>query len=397
MIPLLARFMKTFTILLFLLASFLLSGCWDRREVNGTALVLSAAIDKEKEKNIRLTVQVLIPRSASSGQQGGGGGYEVLARSAIGENMADAASKLQMKLTRKIFWGHCETYIIGEKLAKAGGVHKQIDFLLRHPEPRERAHLYVSNGKAEEFLEKKLSNTDALETNEGESLRKLSEMKFGVNVTVKDFEQMLISDSGAAVLPLIKKLPSMPGMKREEMITSITGTAIFKKDKMVGQIDINVTRGLMWLRNEIEATGVTVSTKKGETLTLDPIQARTKLLPTIKNGKWIILANITSEGTIVQNGTNLDVMSHTITKRIEKDIEKDIKQRINLSVKQVKKGMNVDAFGFAEAFHRKYPKEWEKVKNHWGEVLPQVEVKININTKVRLPGLSTTPAVLKGR
>jgi spore germination protein KC len=358
--------------------------------VNDTALVLGAAIDKEKGTNIRLTIQILIPRAVSSGQQGsggGGGGPKALVRTAIGENMADAASKLQSKFPRKIFWGHCKAYIIGTQLAKAGGVHEQIDFLLRHPEPRERAFLYVSVGKAANIL--KLQ--PPLELYIGDALRKLAELRIGTRITVKDFEQMLTDDSGAAVLPLIKKLPPLTGDK-QETIADIIGTAIFKKDQMVGQIDTSATRGLLWLRNEVEVTSVTVNPKKGETISLDPIREKTKLIPTIKNGKWKILARIKSEGTIVQNGSHFDIMSPAITKRIEKYLEKDIKQRLNLSLKQVKNGMNVDAFGFADAFHRKYPKEWEKVKDHWDKVLPQVDVKIAIETRIRRPGLTTTPA-----
>ncbi|KRF53497.1 MULTISPECIES: Ger(x)C family spore germination protein [Priestia] len=385
---------KTLTILLFFLASFLLSGCWDRREVNDTALVLGAAIDKEKGGGIRLTVQILIPKAVNGQQQGGGAsgtGSESLVRSAIGENIADAMSKVQTKIPRKIFWGHCKAYIIGEKFARNGGIHKQIDYLLRHPEPRERAHLFVSYGEAADVL----ALQPPLESYEGEVLRKLSEMKIGMDVTVKDFEQMLTGDSGVALLPLIKKLPPFLGGKPQETIAYIMGTAIFKKDKMIGQVDIKATRGLLWLRNEIEVTSVTVNPKKGESISLDPIRQTTKLIPTLKNGKWKILARITSEGTIVQNGSDLDVMSPQITKRVEKDVEKDIKKRINQSLKQVKKGMNVDAFGFADAFHRKYPKEWSKVKDHWDTVLPDVEVKIDIKTRVRRPGLSTTPAGLK--
>ncbi|OIK16698.1 spore gernimation protein GerC [Bacillus sp. MUM 116] len=393
--PFLVRnIIKIFSILLFLSANFLLTGCWDRKEVNDMALVLGAAIDKAKGENIKLSLQILIPRAVSSGQQGSGGGGgepQVLLRTAVGENMADAASKLQTKFPRKIFWGHCKIYIIGKKLAKSGGVRKQIDFLLRHPEPRERAFLFVSDGDAEKILELQ----PPLERYEGEALRKLTELHIGVKTTVKDFEQMVIGDAGTALLPLIQKLPPTHGQKQEETIADIIGTAIFKRDKMIGQIDTKVTRGILWLRNEIEVTAVTIDPKKGETITLDPIRATTKLIPTIKNGNWKILAKVTSEGTIVQNASNLDVMSPIITKRVEKGLEKDIKQRLNLSLIQVKQRMNVDAFGFADAFHRKYPKEWEKVKNHWDEVLPEVDVKINIKTRVRRPGLSTTPAGLK--
>ncbi|MED1472731.1 Ger(x)C family spore germination protein [Bacillus salipaludis] len=373
---------KKFLILICLSANLFLTGCWDRKEVNDMALVLGAAIDKDKGDSIKLSLQILIPRAVSSGQTGGGGGGpEVMTRSAVGENMADAASKLQLKFPRKIFWGHCKTFVIGKELAESGNLHKQIDFLLRHPEPRERAYLYVGDGEAGSYLK----YNPPLERYTGEGLRKLSELHIGVDTTVKDFEEMVTGDAGAAILPLIK------GKGAPDLI----GSAIFKKDKMVGQINTKVTRGLMWLRNEIEVTAVTVTPRKGETIALDPIRASTKLLPTIKNGKWKILVKVSSEGTIVQNGSNLDVMSPTITKRVEKELEQDIKQRINISLKQVKQGMNIDAFGFADAFHRKYPKEWEKVKNHWDVVLPKVEVKININTRIRRPGLSTKPAGLK--
>ncbi|OIK08345.1 spore gernimation protein GerC [Bacillus sp. MUM 116] len=394
MIPLLNRHNRKICIIfLSLFTSFLLTGCWDRKEVNDMALVLGAAIDKEKGENIKLTLQILIPRAVSAGLQGGGGGGGpvVLTRSAVGENMADAASKLQTKFPRRIFWGHCKIYIIGKKLAKSGEVHKQIDFLLRHPEPRERAYLFVSEGEANKILDLE----PPLERYQGDVLRKLTEMHIGVNITVKDFEQMLIGDAGTAVLPLINKLPPSLGQKKDETIAFMIGTAIFKKDKMVGQIDAKATRGILWLRNEIEVTAVTVSPKKGETITLDPIRETSKLLPSIYKGKWKVLLQVTSEGTIVQNGSNLDVMSPSITKEIEKELEKDIKKRIDLSIKEVKQGMNLDVFGFADAFHRKYPKEWEKVKDRWDEVLPKVNVKIDIKTRIRRPGLSTTPAGFK--
>ncbi|MCW1941529.1 Ger(x)C family spore germination C-terminal domain-containing protein [Bacillus anthracis] len=57
--------------------------------------------------------------------------------------------------------------------------------------------------------------------------------------------------------------------------------------------------------------------------------------------------------------------------------------------------MNVDAFVFADAFHRKYPKEWNKVKDHWDKFFPKVDVKLDVKTRVRQPGLSTTPVGVK--
>ena len=71
--------------------------------------------------------------------------------SQTGKNISDALSKLQ-EIPRKIFWGQCKVFIFGEELAKKG-IQKQMDFFLRHPEPRGRAYVFVSEGKAKSILE----------------------------------------------------------------------------------------------------------------------------------------------------------------------------------------------------------------------------------------------------
>lgn len=385
------KMMKKYSAFLFFSASLLLTGCWDRQELNDTALVLATAIDKDKNGEIKLTVQVLNPKKVSAGQQGSGAGgvSNVLMRSATGKNMADAMANLQAKFTRILFLGHCKAYIFGEAFAKEG-INQQIDFLLRQSQPRERANLFVSDGLAADILKSRAT----LELFEGERLRKLSALHTGADITVKDFQQMIIGDSEAAILPIIQTVTSKNG-KMRETVDYITGTAIFKKGKMVGRIDDKVTRGLLWLRNETEVSAISVALKEGEIMSVDPIRVTTKIFPTIKNGKWKILVKVISEASVVQNGTHLDIMSADITKRIEKDLEQVIKQRIVQTLSQVKTEMHIDAFGFADAFHRKYPKEWEKVKDHWDEILPQVDVKMDVQTYVRRPGMSTIPAGLK--
>ncbi|WHY73544.1 Ger(x)C family spore germination protein [Fictibacillus enclensis] len=380
-----------FNILLFASLCTLLTGCWDRKEVNDMALVLGAAIDKAGDKHIELTIQTLQPRNVSSDRQGSGSGPIISVRSAVGENLADAASKLQTKISRQIFWGHCKVFIIGKTLAKRGKLNQEIDFLLRHPEPRENAHLFVSNEKAADIMEL----MPPLDRYEGEALRRLSLMGTGTAVTVNEFEVMLTSAGGGAILPLIKISPRIHGEEKAETSAYIAGTAIFKRDKMVGQIGAKTTQGLLWLRDEIKGMSITVYPKNKGSISLDPIRQRTTLVPDINNGKWKITAKIHSENTVVENGTNLNPMKSGVVKQIEYDANKNLEHRINLALNQVQKGMKVDVFGFGEAFHRKYPKEWMKMKNQWQEAFPLLEVDKNITLRIRRPGLSTTPAGLK--
>ena len=55
----------------FLISPLVLSGCWDRREINDVAFVLASSIDKE---NDLYRVSILIPLPGNMGGGGGGGG-----------------------------------------------------------------------------------------------------------------------------------------------------------------------------------------------------------------------------------------------------------------------------------------------------------------------------------
>ncbi len=376
-------------VFLFLLPVLFLSGCWDRRELNDMAIVQSAAIDKGQDNQLDLTIQVLIPRLAGNGQQGAGEPQSVL-RSAKGENFADALSKLHSKLPRHIFWGHCKVYIFGERYASEG-LHRDLDYLLRHPEPRGRTHLFVSEGKAANVLELQ----PPLEGNIGKVLRKLAEKEIGVNVTMKDFQQMTTADSGGAVLPLIRYLPPKHGEKKEETIANIVGTALFKKDRMIGKVDLPTTRGILWLRDDIEVVGLTVdSPEGGGTLSFDPFKQHTELIPKIENGEWKVKALIRAQGALVQNASRLDITDPEQSLEVEREIEKDIKERISQSLEHVQVGMRTDVFRFAEAFHRSYPEKWKEAKSHWHDIFPKITVEYDIKAKVRRPGMTTKPTSL---
>ncbi len=378
-------------------STLLLSGCWDRTEVNDVALITAAGIDKKKGKNIELSVQVFIPKSAGGGQQGMGGGSgggssggQTLVRSAEGVTIADAMSKLQEKIPRRIFWGHTEVYIISETLAKEG-IRGYLDFMKRHPQVRIGAFIFISKTKAKEIL----GLLPPLERSSSEVLRELAKSKIEMKVTLKDLLQRISGDTMAVGLPRIEILPPEPGEDEKQTIPYISGTAVFKKDKLIGHIDDRLTRGVKWLRNEIELAVVTVDPKKTKGfVSLQMLRANTQLIPKIEKGTWKIKLKVETEDDIVQNETKLSFMNPKFVKILEKELEADIENRVREALAQVQKKMKADIFGFADVFHRKYPKEWNKVKDRWDEIFPKVEVSFDVKVNVRRPGLSNVPAGL---
>jgi spore germination protein KC len=372
----------------------LLSGCWDRKEVNDLALIVGLGIDQTKDGKIMLTAEIIVPKAVGGGGQmigggdgGGGGGAETIVRSGTGTTVADAISNLQEKLPRRIFWGHTEVIVFGEKAAKAG-IRQHLDFLGRNPETRLRANVFVSKGTAKSVLEL----SPLVEQSSAEVLRELSESKLLLRVTAKDALQMLSGDAGAAALPMVKILPPEKGTQELQTIAFIQRTAIFKKDKMVGDINDKLTRGVLWLRDEIKHADVTVTPKGGKgKITATLIRARTELIPKYEKGKWKMIVKATAEDDIILNGTKWNLMNPKYTKIIEKELAKETEKRIRDTLKKVQKEMKADIFGFAEIFHRKYPREWNRVKDRWEEIFPDVEVVVKTKAYVRRPGIGTTP------
>lgn len=386
------QFKKMFILLMAM--NPIVSGCWDRVEINDLAIVTAAAIDKKDNNQIELSLQVFIPKSmGSGGGQGGpsqgGGVATTLVRTEIGSNISDALSKLQSKIPRKIFWGHCKVIIFGEQLAKEG-IQEQLDFLLRDPQPRERANVYVSEGKAKPILE----SEPPLESYSAKVLKELSELHIGMLVPLQKLDEMLTGKPQGAALPFIKILPPEKGEKNLQGIPYIVGTAVFKKDKMTGTMTEKETRGLLWLRDEMESYTVSIKPKgvKGE-ISLSPVSAQIKIIPQIINDKWKLLVKVNTEGSVIQNETNLNLSNPNSIKVAEEAYKKGIEKRILLAFRQTQQ-KKADILGLGKEFYRKYPNQFNKVESQWNEVFAKMEVEIDVNANIRRQGYINKPAGL---
>lgn len=381
---------KWLSIFIVVVQSMFLTGCWDRVEINDIAIVTGLAIDKKNKNTIELTAEIQIPKASSGGGGGGGGGGHGnpnFERSGEGTTIADAISNLQEKLPREVFWGQTKVIVIGDKLAKEG-IRVPLDFLMRHPQPRLRARVFVADGKAKDML----AVHPPLERNPSEVLRELAKSEILMDVTLKKLLQELSEDTQGVAIPMVRILPPKQGTDPLQTIAYIHQTAVFKKDKMVGEINDKLTRGVLWLRNEMKQANVSIHLKKEkEFIATRMYRSRSELIPKIEDGKWRMTVKVVTEHNAIVNGSHLSLMSPKIIQWTQKELEKEIRDRINLTLKKVQKEQKVDILGFSEEFHRKYPKEWKTAKKDWDKIFPSVEVTLDVKAYIRRPGLNTEP------
>ncbi|MFK7693307.1 Ger(x)C family spore germination protein [Paenibacillus sp. HJGM_3] len=367
----------------------LIAGCWDRTEVNDLALVTGAAIDQVDDTQIELTIQIFIPQGTGGGGLSGsqkqtGGSQITYTISATGTNIAEAISHMQEKMPRKIFWGHSEIFLFGEKAAR-NGIEDDIDFLMRAPQPRERAYLYTVEGEAKRILEVH----SILERTTAEVLREMSKSKVSLSVTLAEFGKMLTGDTNAAAMPWLREL--LPLNQQSTKSSDYTvGTAVFHKDKLAGVLNDTASRGVLWIRDEIRDAVITVKPADVPgNVSLRMVRSSTKLKPVIQDGKWSMTVKIKSEYDALQNGTKLDLATdNTAIHDVEEAANQEIESRVRQALELAQKKWKTDIFDFAGEFHRKYPQAWKKRKDEWEMLFPQMEVRIESDTKLLRPGSS---------
>jgi spore germination protein KC len=365
----------------------LLSGCWDRTEVNDLAIITTGGLDMTEDRKLELLIKQYLVAPTSNQQSGGfsadmdvGSGSSIV-RSAQGVTMADAVSHLQQVLSRKVFWGQNEVFIFGDRLAKEG-LAEVMDYLTRHPIPRERANVFLSFSPVKEVLELH----PPIERSVSQALRKMAENQTGLNISLKELAEMMAGRSKAAVIPIVQ---IMPKNGKQESFAYINGTAVLKDGKLVGRMNDAETRGIMWLRNEIKTATVTASPPHAKgPISLQLLRSHTELVPHIKKGNWSMTVRIETHDDIVENASELDFSTLDHIEELEHELENQIKRRIQMALGRAQSEMKADIFGFADAFYRKYPKEWNRNKDRWDDLFSNMEVNVQAKVYVSRPGVT---------
>jgi len=389
---------KITVLLLAVILTGLLEGCWSRSEITEVAIILGTGVDWTEDERIRLTVQIAGPGAFGAGGESGPGVKEPPAWvvRAEGKTIEEAERYLAKKVPREIYWGHSVILVIGEEMAKKGA-GMVTNFFHRSRGPREIMWLMVARGEAEDILEAQsmLAKTSA------QAAGFLARMETSYAVQTREFAEMLASKGvQPAVTGLdVKDVGKAVGQGQEEKFpvqkkVELSGTAVFKEDKLIGWLDEHETRGLLWLKGEVKKGAVMVPSpgEPEKEVSIKVRRSRTKIVPEYdgENLRFNVMINV--EGDMVEQQSREDLATPERIKALESAMAGEIKERTAIALEKAQWEYGVDIFGFGDAFHRKYKKEWRELKNRWDEEFSRADVNIAVEAHVREIGLLTKRA-----
>jgi spore germination protein KC len=387
--------------LVFFLSVSFLTGCWNQEELTNLAFVMALGIDKAKNnQGYILTFEIVNPANVSASQMGGGQGSPVAVYKSTGENLLDATRKASKKLSRKIYFAHTNAVVISEQVAK-DGIFDLLDIMDRDPVFRTTTQLFITKDCSAEKVVSTLTILDKIPINKIVKSMNVTEGLLGENmkVTIDDFIKDIVS-SGKEPFTNGVLLPGKQGIgdkmsniatDKPSVIIEIDGMAIFKGGKLIGWIDGNQARGVVWTLNKVKGTDVFVDWK-GKKKAIGVIVRRTnvKLSPSIRNGKPFIQVSIKAEGDIEQVNSSVDITDPVIIRKLEDMAENEIKKEVTMSIKSVQSKKS-DILGFGELIHQQYPENWKKFKSNWNEEFSSLDFSVKSEMYIRRNGIRNIP------
>jgi spore germination protein KC len=403
--------------LLAALSLLLLTGCWDRLEIEERAVVLAIAIDvAEPEdvsgqsmikgsnraggtsapvpqgKSVRVTAQIAVPGRiplGPGGTGGGGGGSSgssgspVWVLDALGYTVDEAIQSLQQEVADRLFFGHLRVIVMSEDYARRGTGNLS-DYLRRNPEVRRLAWLLVSKEKAVEYMK------TAPQLERVPALYLLSTMDHAVQMGKYPMEPIGSFWIKMSSLGQDAQLPYMEIQDKDNV--RLSGLAYFKGEKLAGVTD-TLEIGLYMGINGTEQGGYSSYVKipgSEETAMFRVSNRKSRTRVAIENGRPAIEIRVNLEGNLTeasdQGKGNLN--DPTDLRMIGEELSARFSDRYEAFIRKMQE-QESDIFGFGEYVRAHEPAYWNRhirTKKRWQEAFKEIDVNVIASFEARRVG-----------
>jgi spore germination protein KC len=361
------------------------NGCWDRKELKTLAIIAGVGLDRGPSEKLQGTIQYINPSMIKTGgaqSSGGGGGGETATATWVTQGIAltqfSAHRQTRLQTSRSMYLPQMQVIIFGKEVVAWKGIRPLFDLHARYPQERLTAMVLIAKGTANAVL-KAQNPLDKIP-----ALALVNQINFSSKMTGQvlpvrhiDLFKMLISKTWEPALPQVEVVQS--GALKN---LRLAGTAVFKKDRPVGELNPTETRGLMWVLGRVQRALLQITGPPGHGRgALEVIKAAGKFQPKLRDGAVTMEIKVATQANLVEVLVPENWSTPEKLRQLGA-IGSTIIRREILSAWKVARRLNTDIYGFGEAVGRKYPQEWKKMEPRWDQIFPKIKLAIKVETRV---------------
>lgn len=382
------------------------SGCWDARELNQLALVMAVGIDQAAESGrYTVTVQIARPGGQEGKSRGGGsgdasGGEPIYVAAADGDTIFAAIRNLAQFTSRRIMWAHNNVVVIGESLARRN-ITPVVDFFTRNQELRMRTWVVVAKGTDARYIVSAQTGIERVPADSISALFRYAQLPGeSIKSDVNDVSAAFFSPDLTPVLAAVQlneralRPSENPRGQGKVPQVELAGIAIFERTRLIGFVERETSRGLLWLRRQMRNASLTLPCpgSSDEHMAIEIRGPRVTVTPRLVRGLPAFHLHVDSHAWLTeQDCREYRVDAVQLKEHVRKELERKIAREVQATMKVLQTELKQDAVRFGHLTHVRYPAWWKANRPRWRELFPQVPVTVSAEIRIPKMGLYVRP------
>ncbi|MHB1627335.1 MAG: Ger(x)C family spore germination protein [Bacilli bacterium] len=409
----------------------LLSGCYDRAELEEQAFTVILGVDRATGRQVQATARVAVPSklSGSGGATSGGGDYRsgTSVVAATGRNLNEALLMMNTGIERTINLSHLSGVIFGKSLAREG-LLPQFRTLVRYREFRRTLYAFVADASAADIFQ---SDRPVLESSATRLIEDLHDSSrrtgYAPSVQVHEFMGELETPNEDPVLPILSEnrqaareggkssrsaRQTRGGRARKDRLPTdagqinriggnpveCVGAAIFRGDRMVCALSGEETRLLQLLTGALKRTTYTIASPTGQKGYLsvhmrdaEPMHVLVKL----SGRRPSLRIEQVFEAELVGDQTDASFADAHNRELLETRMARSLSRSETALIKKLYRKYQVDPFRFFRYARGQFSTYDDMMRYDWHRRLPRVAVRVTARVALRRLGTQLDPSVIQ--
>lgn len=368
---------KAALLFVMIITAALSAGCWNYRGLDEMSIVAGIAIDRDQETGgYKMTFEI-VDMTGNVKEEG----IKPMILESTGDTIFDAVRESKRRIVNKIYFGHMETVILSEEIARNVDLGDLMDFFMRDAEVRETLAIVISQEPCASDLLNIEGIGHPLVSFEIEKII-MEDYKVTASTPYKqmyNIHETLHAEGIEVVLPAFRNGDNSTGP-----VTQANGTAVYKGERLIGFLTPEQSKYFLFVIGKIEGGVLTFSSKGQEKpdATLEISKNTTKKSFDYKDGQLTVKLKIETDTYLNEADAPVDSLDEARIKEMEELASQKLMRGVAQTIDTVRTEFNSDIFGFGDMIHKNDAKLWNKLKNDWDTLFPALEVKIECKVNI---------------
>lgn len=353
---------------------FLFTGCYDATSIENFIYGTAIGVDLNDDGTLSLSVQILSIEGSNSFSS------KLIKPEIINVNCTSLNSGLNTVnnyISKPLNLSHCEIIIFSEKVAK-NGIGDLINTLANNLEIRPNSNVIVSKDSPKDILSLATEHSEEFSTRLYSSIiDSWKETGFSCNVNFSDFFASLNSNLS---------YPYATYIALTDNTIQLQGLAIFKRDKLIGNLNSIETLPFLLLTNKLEKSTITIpdpfNPDKKLDLEIDLYKNTQNQVSIFENTTPVINSNITLNATITSGSLDFDYSSNENIVIIEDAVNNYISTLTENTFYKLSHELDCDSINFYQYLSYQYATTSQIENLNWQNIYKNAQINVNCNSKI---------------